>query len=142
MRFCVIGLAAALAAGPGCTGKMAPGQPLDNITAHNTENTGDWQVTGRTEQDGRILIRIAADQPERAEVIARKAIDQWLSMSPAEIVVDVYPASNPSAAPVAHVVWQRPTNIRVARDIPDNRGTVSSDREGSPERAVGAHERD
>jgi hypothetical protein len=141
MRSCLLILAAVLMAAPGCTGKMAPGQPLDNITAHNTEDTGDWHVTGRTEQDGRILIRIAADQPDRAQVIARKAIDQWLSTSPAQIVIDIYPASNPSASPVAHVVWQRPSNIRAVTDVQDNRGSISSDREGSPERAVGMHER-
>ena len=142
MRTLVLSLATLIAVAPGCTGKMAPGQPLDNITAHNTENTGDWHVTGRTEEDGRIRIRIAADQPGRAQVIARKAIDQWLSKSPAEIVIDVYPASNPSAGPVAHVVWQRPTHIRVTTDgAPDSRGSIAADREGSPERAVGAHER-
>jgi hypothetical protein len=42
---------------------------------------------------------------------------------------------------VAHVVWQRPSNIRAVTDVQDNRGSISSDREGSPERAVGMHER-
>ena len=141
MRTWLLIVMTALAAAPGCTGKMAPGQPLDNITASNTENTGDWQVLERTERDGRVAIRIAADHPEDAQLIAKKAIDQMLSRSPAEVVVDVYAASNPSAAPVAHVVWQHPARLRIVADVPDNRGTVSSDREGSPERAIGVNER-
>jgi len=141
MRTSLLGLSAVLALSLGCTGKMAPGQPFDNITSVNTENTGDWRVLERTERDGRVVMRIAADHPEDADRIARKAIDQWLGRSPAEVVVDVYPASNQSGPPAAHVVWQRPSTIRVATDVPDIRGSVSSDRQGSPERAVGANER-
>ncbi len=141
MRTWQVSIAAVLVMAAGCTGKMAPGQPFDNITAHNTENTGDWRVLDRTERDGRVVFRIAADHPEDADRIAHKAIDQWLGRSPAEVVVDVYAASNQSGAPVAHVLWQRPSTIRVATDVPDTRGSVSSDRQGSPERAVGAHDR-
>jgi hypothetical protein len=142
MRILVVFIAAALLSSAACTGKMAPGQPLDNITAHNTENTGDWRVTGIERRDRRIVLRVAADQPQNAELIARKAIDQQLASSPVEILVDVFPSAGQTAVSAAHVVWQRPANIPLqAPAAPDPRGAVSSDRQGSPERAVGAHDR-
>jgi hypothetical protein len=127
----------------GCGGYTAPGQPLDNITSMNTEDTGDWRVLSRRERDGRIAVRVAVDLPARAERVARKVIDQQLDRSPSEVAVDVVAASAPEGATVARVVWQRPAHIPRASMPPsadDPRGSVSSDRQGSPERALGMEE--
>lgn len=143
MRITLLALSLAVLGLCGCREHATPGQPLDNVTAMNTEDTGPWRVIQRTEQGGRIALRVAAEVPSRAERIARKAIDQNLDRSPSEIAVDVVPASAPSGTPVARVVWQRPPHTPTASMPPsaeDPRGSVSSDRQGSPERAVGREE--
>jgi hypothetical protein len=129
---------------PGCSADYPPGQHLDNIVAVNTEHSGAWTVTERTEQQGRITIRATAERPEHAQVVARKIIDQQLDRSPSQVVVEVFARGARGGTPAARLVWQRPATVPRASmppAIPDEHGASPADRQGSPERAVGSEER-
>jgi len=128
----------------GCSGDFPAGQQLDNIVAMNTEHTGTWIVSERTEQQGRIKIRAKAARLEHAEGIARKILDQQLDRSPSEVIVEVFGHDAVGGAPAARLVWQRPAHTPPASMPPmisDPHGASSADRQGSPERAVGIEER-
>ena len=127
----------------GCSTDFPPGQQLDNIVAMNTEHTGAWTVTERTEAQGRIKIRAKAARLEHAQGIARRILDQQLDRSPLEVVVEVFGHDAIGGTPAARLVWQRPANIPRASmpAIRDQHGTSAADHQGSPESTVGREER-
>jgi hypothetical protein len=82
----------------------------------STENTGPYDVESRHVEDGKMLMRVRAVYPERAQAIADNLINQRLPESPRTVVVEVFPADGSDVA-AARVVWQRPHDIRGA-DVP------------------------
>jgi hypothetical protein len=104
-----------------CSIERAPGAVWSNITASNTENTGEWRVLDRQIAGDVVTLRVAARYPERAEAIARHVIDQQLDRSPKQVTVEIYPmkeeaegehaAAAPEGEPVARITWTRPEDI-------------------------------
>jgi hypothetical protein len=95
-----------------CSIQRAPGATWSNIYAMNTENVGEWRVLDRQVTGDAITLRVAAQYPERAQAIARRAIDQQLDRSPREVTVAVYPMEEGAeGTPAARITWTRPDNI-------------------------------
>jgi hypothetical protein len=102
-----------------CSIERAPGAVWSNITAANTENIGEWRVLDRQIEGDVVTLRVAAQYPERAQAIARHAIDQQLDRSPKQVTVAIYPmkvsegehVEAAEGAPVARITWTRPDDI-------------------------------
>ena len=114
----------------GCS--MAPGMPLTDVTATNTEDTGHYDVVERQVRGGRHVLTVRADQPGHAERIAEKLVYQLLPYSPDEVVVEVRGTGNASDAEPRRITWRRPAPPS-AVDRPSHGGdTAAGDRIGQP----------
>jgi hypothetical protein len=114
----------------GCS--MAPGMPLTDVTATNTEDTGHYVVVERHGEGGRYTLTVRADQPGRAERIADKLVYQLLPYSPDEVVIEVHGTNSDSGAAPRRITWRRPVAPR-AGDLKSGTGdTAAGDRIGQP----------
>jgi hypothetical protein len=113
----------------GCS--MAPGMPLTDITATNTEDTGHYEVVERQVQGTRHVLSVRAEQPERAERIAEKLVYQLLPYSPDEVVIEVRGFGNGGAEP-RRITWQRPPAPSAGDRASPGGDTAAGDRIGQP----------
>jgi hypothetical protein len=114
----------------GCS--MAPGMPLTDVTATNTEDTGHYVVVERRGEEGRYTLTVRADQPERAERIAEKLVYQLLSYSPDEVVIEVRGADGDGGAAPRRITWRSPPAPRVGGLRSGTGDTAAGDRIGQP----------
>ena len=111
---------------------MAPGMPLTDVTATNTEDTGHYVVAERRGEGGRYTLTVRADQPDRAERIAEKLVYQLLPYSPDEVVIEVHGAGRDSGAAPRRITWRSPP-APGAGDVKSGHGdTAAGDRIGQP----------
>ncbi|MGV3516783.1 hypothetical protein [Luteitalea sp.] len=62
--------------------------------AHNSRDTGDYQVLGRQSQDDSVLVlHVLARRPQNARAIAQELVEQSYALSPSAITVIVDPAA-------------------------------------------------
>ena len=127
MRYVVLSLS--LLAG-GCS--MAPGMPLTDVTATNTEDTGHYVVVERRGEGGRYTLTVRADQPDRAERIAEKLVYQLLPYSPDEVVIEVRGSGSDSEAAPRRITWQRPPAPTADEWRSGSGDTAPGDRIGQP----------
>lgn len=111
---------------------MAPGMPLTDVTATNTEDTGPYDVVERQVQGGRYVLTVRADEPERAERIAGKLVYQLLPRTPDEVVVEVGGTGSGNDPAPRRITWRRPAPpLADARPF-EGGDTAAGDRIGQP----------
>jgi hypothetical protein len=114
----------------GCS--LAPGMPLTDVTATNTEDTGHYDVVERQVQGGRHVLTVRADQPEQAERIAEKLVYQLLPYSPDEVVIEIRGAGEGGDATPRRIIWQRPPAPTSSEWRSGSGDTAAGDRIGQP----------
>lgn len=120
------------AASAACSIPRAPGTPLTDVVATNTENTGPYDVVERRVEDGTRYLRVEADQPQRADLIAQNLIYQVLPYSPKAIVIDVSGREGTPRAGEKHTVkWVRGHHGPLP-PRPTTPGTAPADHRGVP----------
>ena len=111
---------------------MAPGMPLTDVTATNTEDTGPYDVVERQVQGGRHVLTVRADEPERAERIAEKLVYQLLPYTPHEVVVEVRGTGSGNDAAPRRITWRRPAPPAADEWRSGSGDTAAGDRIGQP----------
>ena len=129
MRLLVLSMALAAA---GCS-QQAPGAPLTDITATNTENTGAFEVVDRTDDDGVVRLRVRAAVPEEADHVARHVLYQALPTARRGVIVEVYPPAPEDAGPIARLEFTKAEVNRPATPPqPSGQQPGAADRQGLP----------
>jgi hypothetical protein len=118
--------------GAGCVGK-APGAPLTDVSATNTENTGSFEVVERTNDDGILRLKAIAAQPERAKHVAGHLLYQALPTASRGVVVEVYAGESTDGDPVARAEARQDATTRVrVPPQPSEPKPGAADRQGVP----------
>jgi hypothetical protein len=125
MRYAVLALSVISGA---CS--AAPGAPLTDVTATNTESTGPYEVVRRIGEGKRFALQVDAMRPDRAQGIADNLVAQLLPYSPDEVVVEVRPHESVSGK-TTRIRWVRGGDIPAAAVARPTEGTAPGDRIGN-----------
>lgn len=131
MRASALVVAGGLILNLGCSGQQkAPGAPLTDISATNTENTGPFEIVERSMQDGMLRLNVRAALPAEAEAVARHVVTQTLHTAPRGVIVEVHGAGD--GPPLARVESLRRPDTIVVPPTPTAAVPSPADRLGAP----------
>ena len=118
-------------AGAGCS--QAPGAPLTDITATNTENTGAFVVVDRTDEDGVVRLKVRVAELDEADRVARHVLYQALPTARRGVIVEVYPPAPEGAGPIAALEFRkRDVSQPATPPQPSGQQPGAADRQGLP----------
>jgi hypothetical protein len=124
MRYAILALSVFTGA---CS--AAPGAPLTDVTATNTETTGPYEVVRRIGEGKRFALQVDAMRPDRAQAIADNLVAQLLPYSPDEVVVEVRPHESVSGE-TTRIRWVRGADVPAAAVSRPTDGGAPADRIG------------